>query len=727
MPDPRLIRLDGGGTTCLIDARGPGMPRPVHWGSALPVDADLASIADAAARPVPNAVLTEDVPPTVMPEQGLGGFGLPAIAVRREATGGPAAGAWATAFALQAVEPKEDRHGTGVRLRLADGTTGLTLDLDLRIDPETGVQARRAVLTNRGPGPLGVEALAAGVFAVPFDAAEALVFEGQWTLEMQERRIALGPGLFLRESRRGRTGHDAFPGLVVGRPGFGEAAGAVWGFHLGWSGNHRLTVERTVDGTQTVHLGPLLLPGEIVLAKGESYETPWAVAAFAPDGLNGLTDRLHRTFRRRVADWPGATMRPRPVHLNTWEAVYFDHDLDTLKRLADAAAVVGVERFVLDDGWFGRRDDDTSSLGDWTPDPTKWPGGLMPIAEHVRGLGMEFGLWVEPEMVNPESELYRAHPDWAMHLPGRNRPLGRNQFVLDLSREEVSDHLFDMLDRVLSETPISYLKWDHNRDLAPAARTARDGAGRPGADAQARAVWALIDRLRAAHPALEIESCASGGGRADWGMLGRTHRFWASDSNDALARQTIQKGWLRFFPPEVVGAHVGPSPSHTTGRRHGIEFRAATALIGHMGIEADLLALSDQEREATARAIAVHKAWRDAIHGGRYLRFEVAEAGREAYGVVSAGGDRALLVVAQTAQSPVRFAPPLRLTGLPVEGTWRLRLALPAPEGAKLTTAALRCLAGDGLVLPGAALTDVGLQLPVLWPETALAITAEQA
>ncbi|NBB82915.1 MAG: alpha-galactosidase [Alphaproteobacteria bacterium] len=717
MTDDRLIRLDGGGATCLIDARGPGLPRPVHWGAALPGDVDLAAIADAAARPMPNAVLDRDVPPSLMPEAGFGAFGLPAIAVERDRRD------WATAFRLTGVAPLDTRQGTGVRLDLADRTAGLGLVLELTIDAETGVQARRATLENRGAEPVRLSALAAAVIDVPVDAAEALVFDGQWNGEMIERRQALGPGQVVRENRRGRTSHDQFPGLMLGRPGFGEETGAVWGVHLGWSGNHRLAVERTVDGTQQIHLAPLLLPGEVVLAEGEGYTTPWAYAGFAEDGLTGLADRFHRFVRARVVDWPGGAMRPRPVHMNTWEAVYFDHDLATLKRLADAAAAVGVERFVLDDGWFGRRDDDTTSLGDWTPDPRKWPDGLGPIAEHVRDRGMEFGLWVEPEMVNPDSDLYRAHPDWTMHLPDRDRPTGRNQLVLDLTRAEVSDYLFDALDRVLRATPIAYLKWDMNRDLAPAARTG-DAAGLPGADAQARAVWALIDRLRAAHPEVEIESCASGGGRADWGMLARTHRFWPSDNNDALSRQAIQAGWLRFFPPEVMGAHVGPAPGHTTGRRLDLGFRCATALIGHMGIEADLLALTDAERATLSAALALHKAWRPVIHGGRFRRFEPAAAGRQAYGVIAAEGDRALVVVAQTAESPTRFAPPLRLPGLDSARTWRLRLALPAPDGARFTTPALAALAGDGLVLPGAGLTTVGLQLPVLWPETALVIAA---
>ncbi len=278
-------------------------------------------------------------------------------------------------------------------------------------------------------------------------------------------------------------------------------------------------------------------------------------------------------------------MRPRPVTLNTWEGVYFDHKLEQLKAQATAAAELGIERFVLDDGWFGKRDDDTSSLGDWFVDTRKYPDGLAPLADHVVSLGMEFGLWFEPEMVNRNSDLYRAHPDWVLQVEGQPLLESRHQLVLDLTRPEVSDYLFNCIDNVLKSAKISYIKWDMNRDITHAG----DANGRAATSRQTRAVYALMARVRAAHPDLEIESCASGGGRADFGVLAHTHRVWVSDCTDALERLSIQQGALRFLPPEIIGCHISASPNHQTGRVHTLAFRAIVAFFGHLGVELDPL------------------------------------------------------------------------------------------------------------------------------------------
>ena len=276
--------------------------------------------------------------------------------------------------------------------------------------------------------------------------------------------------------------------------------------------------------------------------------------------------------------------------LNTWEAVYFDHRLDRLTALADTAAELGVERFVLDDGWFRHRRDDTAGLGDWYVDEDVWPHGLHPLIDHVRGRGMEFGLWVEPEMVNPDSDLARAHPDWV--LPG---PPWRHQQALDITIPEAYAYILERLDALLSEYDIAFLKWDHNRDLVTPTHE------------QTLATYRLLDELRARHPGVEIESCSSGGARVDLGILARTDRVWASDTNDALERQNIQRWTQLLLPPELVGSHVGPPRAHTTGRTHDLSFRAATALFGHFGIEWDIASASDEERTELAEWIARYK------------------------------------------------------------------------------------------------------------------------
>ena len=693
-----VLRLDGETSTLVIDARGPGIPRECYWGGALPLASDLAALADSQARPWYPSGPDHDVPTSLLPETGLGDFGHPGLSGVRDRRH------WATAFRLVEVERLDD----ALTFRLEEPIAGLSLDIEITVDAATDVQSRRCRLRNVGDTPYRLDWCAAGVFRLPPFAVEALTFEGRWTREFQERRVDLGVGGFVRDNRRGRTSHDAFPGLIAGPAGFSEQSGRVFGFHLAWSGNHRLVAEVLPNGDRRIVVGELPMPGEIVLAPGETYETPWVHTATAPDGLNGLSHRFHRFVRERVLRWPHGAMTPRPVVFNSWEAVYFHHDLERLRSLADAAAAIGAERFVLDDGWFGARDDDTTSLGDWMEHPGKWPDGLGPLIDHVRSLGMEFGLWVEPEMVNPESALYRAHPDWALNVDPLPRPTVRSQLVLDLSRAEVADHVFSMLDGLLQRYPIAYLKWDMNRDVATAGS---DGV--PAYGAQARALWALLDRLRSLHPDVEIESCASGGARADYGMLERTHRIWTSDSNDPLQRQTIQQGFSRFFPACVMGAHLGPSPAHTSGRRCSVAFRGLTALFGHFGLELDLLALDAAERRDVAAIVALYKRFRELLHEGRQWRLDHLEPGRIGYGVAADDGAEALFCLVQMASPPFAIAPPVLLPGLNDRDDYRVAIMAPEPTGAY----------GDtdlDVTLPGAVLTRVGLQLPTQMPETAL-------
>ncbi len=320
-----------------------------------------------------------------------------------------------------------------------------------------------------------------------------------------------------------------------------------------------------------------------------------------------MSNAFHAYLRSR----PQHPSTPRPVLLNIWEAVYFDHDLDTLRGLADIAASCGVERFVVDDGWFHSRRSDDAGLGDWWVDTTVWPNGLTPLIDHVRGLGMQFGIWVEPEMVNPDSDLYRAHPDWTLVDERYPVVLGRNQLVLDLGRAEVCEYLFAHLDALLGDHDIAYVKWDMNRDLVAAT-----SGGRAGVHRQTLGVYALFDRLRAAHPGVEFETCASGGGRVDFGIFERTDRAWTSDSIDALDRQQIQRGFSLLFPPELMGTHIGSPVAHTTGRSHGLGFRAIAAMFGSLGIEWNLLKASDRDRADLAEIIAMHKRLRPFLHHG---------------------------------------------------------------------------------------------------------------
>jgi alpha-galactosidase len=516
----------------------------------------------------------------------------------------------------------------------------------------------------------------------------------------------LKTGLILKDNRTGRTSHHAPPFVAIGEPGFRQNAGEVLGLHVAWSGDHRILAERLRDGRIQIQAGELFHPGEMVLAPGETYQTPCLYVARSQAGLNGLSDRFHPFVREAIL---GGRLvgKVRPVHFNTWEAVYFRHDLAELKALADLAAKVGAERFILDDGWFSGRNDDTTSLGDWTVDAAKYPDGLSPLIDHVRGLGMEFGLWVEPEMANADSDLLRAHPDWTLHEGDRVQPLGRGQYVLNLTRPEVADNIFAQLDTLLAAYPIGYLKWDMNRDLTHAA-----SGGRAATHRQTLAAYALIDRLRAAHPDVEIESCSSGGARADYEILKRTDRIWTSDCNDPVERQSIQRGFSIFFPPEVMGAHVGPEASHTTARRSSLAYRAYTALFGHMGIEADVRAFSSADQARLAEAIAQHKALRALIHTGRVLRLDAPDPAAAAMMIVGELG--ALVSYAQVETSALTTPSPLRLAGLFGEGRYRVTLLNPPSRPRPSMKSAPRLVLGATITTTGQLLATMGLPLPIL-------------
>lgn len=698
-------RLDGADTTLLLLGRGEQLPEIVHWGARLPAltAEDVCAMRDRAVAP--NA-LDDDVPfASVLPTLGAGTFGGPALAAVRGRVD------WTAEFRLDQVEERPQ----ALVLHASDPVSFLTLEIRLSLAQDGDTLMQSVALTPGKHLPVSVHHLAAGVFVLPPRARTLLTLGARWGREFAEHRVDLPAGMLAVENRRGRTSHDRQPSLIVGTDGPTEDAGEAWGVHLGWSGNHRTTAERLPDGSLLVQSAQLLHPGEAEAGEGACFSTPDAVCAYSEGGLAGVSRALHRHVRTQVLRWPGGRMAPRPVTLNTWEGTYFAHDERRLMAQAEAAAALGIERFVLDDGWMLGRRDDMAGLGDWAPDPRKYPGGLLPLARHVVSLGMQFGLWVEPEMATPGSEFLRAHPDAVLHMDGRTLRTARHQLVLDLARESVRAAILRSLERLLSDLPIRYLKWDMNRDLVAAG----DSAGHPAYDGQVRALYAMLSHLRRAFPELEIESCASGGGRADYGVLRHAHRVWASDCTDALDRLAIQRGALRFFPPEVIGAHVSGSPNHQTGRRHALGFRAAVALFFHMGVELDPLALPAEERDELAGWIALHKRLRHLLHAGEHVALPIEDS-RSLLGVVTPDRSEAAYLVAQEA-SPLRAIPaPLRLPGL--DAAVRYRIHAPAPQRVPARVSAThRALFAAGVTLPGAALAT-GFVPPPMLPETALVL-----
>ena len=419
--------------------------------------------------------------------------------------------------------------------------------------------------------------------------------------------------------------------------------------------------------------------------------------------------------------------------LNTWEAVYFNHNLTTLIELADSAAELGVERFVLDDGWFRGRRDDTAGLGDWYVDETLWPSGLTPLIDAVTSRGMEFGLWVEPEMVNLDSDVVRAHPDWIVgpsvqsYKDGGRLPLEwRHQHIIDLVNPDAWQYIYDRVDALLLENNISYLKWDQNRDLLEHGH-----AGRASVHEQTLAAYRLFDALKAAHPGVEIESCSSGGARVDLGILERTDRIWASDCNDALERQTIQRWTGLVVPPELVGGHVGPTTSHTTARTHDLSFRALTALFGHFGMEWDVRQVQGAEREELKRFIGIYKEHRGLIHSGRMVRADLADESLMLHGVVAAAGGpaaagstAALFTLVSTRTSPAEQPGRIAIPGLTADAAYRVEAVFPGPGDADyahtFTQVQPPAWLASGATASGRFLAEVGLPMPGLNPEHAL-------
>lgn len=724
-PGPWLVAdPDGTSGTGLILFPRPGS-LPAVWAAPVPaggLDPGEVAVLLAAFRPCP-----------LLPEHGAGWFGRPGLSGHRLDTRGghPAAGRdWSPLFRATRLEHGE-RHA---RVEAEDTTAGLALVTEAEAVPGGAIRVRHTV-TNTSHEPYVVNGLEV-VFPLPGRVGEVLDFTGRQTAERIPQRHRLGDGLWLREGRRGHTGHDSATVMVAGVPGFGFGSGEVFGVHVAWSGNtvHRVErvpsglgmaqgqpgeagsgpQQRLLPGVTTIGGGELLLPGEITLAEGQSYTTPWIYLAASQDGLDGLAAQFHGYLRAQ----PAHPRSPRPVNLNVWEAVYFRHEFSTLAALADQAARIGVERYVLDDGWFTGRRSDLAGLGDWQVDQAVWPGGLHRLAGHVRDLGLQFGLWIEPEMVNPDSELYRAHPDWILSTGQRVPPLQRHQLVLDLTRPEVSGYLFERISGLLEEYPISYVKWDCNRDLIDAGSGPRAGA--PAAHDQAVAVYGLLDRLRERFPAVEWESCAAGGGRIDLAMLERTDRVWTSDMTDALARQPIQRWTGQLVPPEYLGAHVSAPFSHQTGRYMPLSIRCATALFGHMGIEWDITQASPGELADLAAWIRLYQEHRALIHTGRMIRLDTQDDTAWMHGVVAADQSAALMSYVQLDEPRSDQPTAMRVPGLDPGRRYRLTDVTPGQRQPRRLG-----LADDQILdveASGRALASIGLAIPAQRPLDAAVI-----
>lgn len=681
----------------------------VYYGNRLPcaTHSDLQQMAIGLERPIPFGRLDTDIAVSINPQLGRGNFGASALEGFRE-NGSD----WAPVFTITAV--KQD--GNKLIIDCLDQRAQLGWQTQIELDQNDVLQLSQTV-TNLGTSDYHV-IRCANTAPIADNASEILSFYGRWIKEFQQHRSQLSHGGYIQENRRGRTSHEHYPAVIVGEHGFSDDHGQVWGAHLAWSGNHRMRIDVKADGRRVLQAEALYLPGEITLQPQQSLTTPTLYMSYSHHGLNTMSQHFHQHVRTSILK--DRLHKPRPIHLNTWEGIYFDHDPNYITAMATEAAAMGVERFIVDDGWFLGRNDDTSSLGDWFVDPKKYPAGLSPIIDHVHQLGMEFGLWFEPEMINKDADLYRQHPEWLLAVDGYDQPTGRHQYVLDLQNPAAFAYLFERLDHFLSQYEIDYIKWDMNREIVqPAHNNRAAGCG------QVERYYALVDKLLAKHPKVEIESCAAGGGRIDYEILKRTHRFWCSDNNDPLERQAIQRGMSYFYPPEVMGTHIGSHCSHTTRRTHTMNFRGNTALFGHMGLELDPVKADKQEKTAFSQYIQLHKKYRHLLHSGDNYRLSFNDsAALQGNMVVSKSQSDALVSINQLAMPTYCLSGRLHIPGLRADQYYAITI-VDEPDNLHSMVNRQPPWLTSQQHFSGEWLQTVGLTLPIMDPESSLLLALQ--
>ena len=560
--------------------------------------------------------------------------------------------------------------GDTLMVRLKDIQDNITVSLTYRL--YSGVIEKTAKIENGTNQDLTLDSALSGTWSMPHGEGYRLTYSiGRWASEWQLQQEPIHTGTKVLESRRGITSHQNNPWFMIDDGAAGEEQGGVWFGALAWSGNWRLTVEQTPYQELRITGGLNPFDFAAVLKPGESLSTPAFYGGFSAQGFGGASRTLHRFERESI--FPGGLQsRLRPILYNSWEATTFNVDEPGQKALAAKAAALGVELFVIDDGWFGARNNDHAGLGDWFVNKKKFPNDLQPLIAEVNRLGMDFGLWVEPEMVNRDSDLYRAHPDWVIHFPGRPRSELRNQLVLNLALPEVKSYVFEVLDRLASTYKIRYFKWDMNRALSEPGWT---GAANP------KSLWLdyvsayydILDKLSAKHPALEIEGCSGGGGRIDLGVLKRVNEVWPSDNTEAFDRLKIQEGFTYAYAPRVMSAWVTDVPN-TNGRSVPLQFRFLAAMQGLLGIGANLNKWSDADLAFAKKMIELDKQIRPVVQTGALYRLMSPRFGDlTASEYVAEDGQTAVLFAFLHSQQFGLPVPTIHLRGLDPKAVYTLQ------------------------------------------------------
>lgn len=726
-----VLRRDG---VCIVlKTPTDEMPQVEYWGADFGLSPDEAALTQLDAMTLritpPNEKPDAALRPSLLPQGAEAFAGRPGLEAYRG--GRPVFVRWTSVTTFLAAEDRET-EATAITVAAEDSVNKVRLNLRLSLKKGGLAMVEQTVSNIDGANggensenePLTVNWLES-TMPMPRRADTLTQFTGRWPLEKQPRTAAMPSGSVTRECRHGKTSHES-PWMFIASDGEPKwASGEVWACHLAWSGNQTYRIDNLPPHETLIGAGELLGPGEIQLAAGESYEAPQVCFSYSATGLDGMAARFHTWLR----SLPKHVSSPRPFTINTWEAVYFNHDEATLIKLADRAASIGVERFVLDDGWFHERRDDTRGLGDWVVDPEVWPNGLDNLAKHVHDLGMQFGLWFEPEMVNLDSDCAREHSDWILAapeaVPYREDVSYRTQYVLDLANPAAYEHVRGQMAALVEQLGIDYIKWDHNK-LVTEAVSPR--TGRPAVHQQTLAVYRIFTDLKAAHPGLEIESCSSGGGRVDLGILEVADRIWGSDCVDPVERADIQRYTSLLVPPEMIGEHVGASPAHSTHRATTQELRMAMAFFGHMGIEWNLLKEPQEDIDKLAEWVAEFKKHREWFAVDTVVHSDAADPAVRLDGVVMPNQAAAIYRFTQLTTSQTYPAAPVRLPGLDPDKVYEVSPLDVSLDLAKQDIANGQSPLGwwkaEGVRMTGRALATYGIRPPALHPAQAVLFKA---
>lgn len=514
---------------------------------------------------------------------------------------------------------ESDDEAQTLEILLKDDFSGVAVTLSYTVFRDYDVLARSMTVRNESSRPFTLSDVQTAV-CLPQDEYDILHLKGGWARERHVQRTSLPMGHFSIQSRRGASGHENNPFLAMLHKDAGEHSGDVYAMTHVYSGSFSASVDVGLDLAPTMMMGLCKDVFRWQLSAGECFQAPETLLFYAPDGLNGLSRRSHPFIRKRICRGYWRDL-PRPVLINNWEATYFDFSAEKLYAIAAKGAEIGCELFVIDDGWFGKRNIDNCSLGDWVVNEKKIQGGLKALAEKINTLPMQVGLWFEPEMVSPDSDLYRAHPDWCLHVEGREPTQARNQLILDLGRKEVQNYIIESISRVLHSAPIAYVKWDMNRNMAEGFSAALPAYRKM--ESQHRymlGLYRVLGEITAAFPKVLFESCSGGGGRFDCGILSFMPQTWTSDDTDAAERVKIQYGTSLLYPCSSMGAHVSAVPNHQTGRITPFQTRCHVAMGGNFGFELDLNKLNEEDLEEARQAVATVKKWRTVMQQGEYTR-----------------------------------------------------------------------------------------------------------